>query len=108
MPFIPGLVAQYGETVKEIKKKYINFPDVIRDWDEWSTFPKQDNCFVVETNSENGNINRVPNIAAYEDSCNRHSSFLSGLTIPLTDNVNEYLASNHYCLLYCLLIADQI
>ena len=51
------------------------------------------NYFVVETNSENSLINRVPNIAAYEDACNRRISFLSGLTIiPLTDNVNEYLA----------------
>jgi hypothetical protein len=75
--FLKDSLSTYKATLSEIERKYqIVAPNTVRDWKEWATFPKEENY----TNQE-----------LYSKACAEHNDLLSGLTIPETDDVHEYI-----------------
>jgi hypothetical protein len=87
--FLIGSYNNFNATFGEIKKKYQTvLPEIVTAWQEWVTSPLRENF-------KNDN----DYVSARED----HKRFLSGLTVPTTDNVHDHI-SWYVSIFFCFVI----
>jgi hypothetical protein len=76
--FLIGSYNNFNATFGEIKKKYQTvLPEIVTAWQEWVTSPLREN---------------FKNDNDYVLACEDHKRFLSGLTVPTTDNVHDHIS----------------